>query len=636
MHVDETRDQPSATGVKDLGIRRSGDRVGCANPGDTVALDDNGPILEYPACASVDDCAGLNDERALFGCCQRHERKGWYERDSEKASLFHDAPCDLIGGLSSRSRSPERLQLAHVHSADEPLLDRVGMLNHHVQHDVSLQIANDLVDLHNRAPSSISREVDGLDSRIECRPLAGPILTHGSVADDAAAFPRVGPIHVRVHGGKHGVDVARIERGIRLDQQFPYLAHARLDATVSQQVVKRRSVWRCYSVLLRYRTETIQKCFAPTLGVETRVRRAAFAVIGLAAAAVAAFLWGRAVWTESDEGAAATQVVRVARRDVGAFVKATGIIKPRVGAEVRVGSRISGVVKRLYVRIGDRVAKGQLLAELDDRDLIARRDEASAALQQAEVNLAYATTDLQRRLRLSSEGVLSRSESDIAERAAAVAEKQVTAARASLAFATAQLAYARIDAPIAGVVASVSTQEGETVAASFAAPTFVTLIDLARLEVWAYVDETDIGRIGLGQQARFTVDTYGDHEFEGRVATVYPKAEIRDNVVNYVTVIRCDPPRDRTLRPEMTTTVRIALDLRQAVLALPIRAVRREGERTFVLARRGEAVERRWVTTGSRDESHWEIVDGLREGDEVLVGDVSMGGARDDRAARDR
>jgi HlyD family secretion protein len=360
------------------------------------------------------------------------------------------------------------------------------------------------------------------------------------------------------------------------------------------------------------------------------------ATVALAAVGVATFVWSRGTWTQANDIAAATQTVRVGRRDIGNVVKATGIIKPRVGAEVRVGSRVSGVVKRLYVRIGDRVTKGQLLAELDDRDLLARRDEAAAAVQQADVNLGYATTDLQRKRQLAAEGVLSRSELDLAERAAAVAERQLTAARASLTYAATQLAYGRIEAPIAGVVASVSTQEGETVAASFAAPTFVTLVDLSRLEVWAYVDETDIGRIRIEQQARFTVDTYGDQAFEGHVTTVYPKAEIRDNVVNYVTVIRFDQPRDRTLRPEMTTTVRIALDLRQNVLALPIRAVRREGDRAFVLSRQGDTIERRPVTTGSRDASYWEIVDGLHEGDEVLIGDVKTKDAIDDRTARGR
>lgn len=238
-------------------------------------------------------------------------------------------------------------------------------------------------------------------------------------------------------------------------------------------------------------------------------------------------------------------------------VKATGVIKPMIGAEVRVGSRISGVVRRLYVKIGDRVEKGQLLAELDDRDLVARKREALAALQLAEANLEYAKADLARKGELRASALLAPSDLDLAQRAYAVAEQQRDGARASLDVAATQLGYGRIVAPIAGVVASVSTQEGETVAASFATPTFVTLLDLTRLEVWAYVDETDIGRIRTGIPATFTVDTYGAAEFAGEVTAIYPKAEIRDNVVNYVTVIRFQTPHDKVLRPDMTTTVRL-------------------------------------------------------------------------------
>lgn len=241
-------------------------------------------------------------------------------------------------------------------------------------------------------------------------------------------------------------------------------------------------------------------------------------------------------------------------------VKASGVIKPMVGAEVRVGSRVSGVVRRLFVRIGDRVEKGQLLAELDDRDLVSRRREALAALNLAQANLSYARADLARKRDLRD--LLAPSELDVAQRAFAVAEQQTAGAQAALEAATTQLGYARIAAPIAGVVASIATQEGETVAASFAAPTFVTLLDLTRLEVWAYVDETDIGRIRPGMPARFTVDTYGGEEFTGRVTAIYPKPEVRDNVVNYVTVIRFDAPRDRVLRPEMTATVRVMSDER--------------------------------------------------------------------------
>jgi macrolide-specific efflux system membrane fusion protein len=334
--------------------------------------------------------------------------------------------------------------------------------------------------------------------------------------------------------------------------------------------------------------------------------------------AAALGLLGRAA-ARGRQTAPRPEIVRVARRTIGSAVKATGVVKPRVGAEVRVGSRVSGVVSRLHVRIGDSVARGQLLAELETRELLARRDQASAALAASQASLRYAEAEVERKRALRQSQLVSAADLDLAERGRAVAEQESGQAAANLDFARTQVGYSRITAPIAGTVASVATQEGETVAASLAAPTFVTLVDLTRLEVWAYVDETDIGRVQKGQSARFTVDTYPDHEFEGRVTAVYPQAEIRDNVVNYVTVVTFDPPRERTLRPEMTTTVRISLEERDNVLALPRRAVRREQGRTYVLTPAGE---KRWVAVGSRDETDCEIVEGLEEGDEVLLGDA--------------
>ena len=315
------------------------------------------------------------------------------------------------------------------------------------------------------------------------------------------------------------------------------------------------------------------------------------------------------------------EVVRVTRRDVGTQAKATGVIKPMIGAEVNVGSSVSGVVMRLFVQIGDRVEKGQLLAEVDSRALKARRDADAAALQVAQANLDYAQVDFRRKQQLNDAQIISRSELDLAQKALAVAGQQRDQAKATLADSNTQLGFTQIVAPIGGVVSAVTTQEGETVAASFAAPTFVTLLDLSKLEVWAYVDEIDIGHIHTGQQVRFTVDTYGDHEFSGMVTSIHPKAEIRDNVVDYVVVLRFTAPRGFVLRPEMTTTVSIDLDRHAHVLALPIRAVRREGSRAFVLCRNNGKTDPRLVTTGIRDDSNWEIVAGLHEGDEVVIGE---------------
>ena len=132
----------------------------------------------------------------------------------------------------------------------------------------------------------------------------------------------------------------------------------------------------------------------------------------------------------------------------------------------------------------------------------------------------------------------------------------------------------------------------------------------------------DIGRIRIGQSAAFTVDTYGDHEFDGQVNAIYPEPQIRNNVVDYLTVVRFKPPSQYTLRPEMTTTVNIDLGRHKGVLALPVRAVRAEGGRKYVMCKSGGAIQRIWVTTGIRDDSNWEITSGLYEGDQVVIGEA--------------
>lgn len=316
-----------------------------------------------------------------------------------------------------------------------------------------------------------------------------------------------------------------------------------------------------------------------------------------------------------------TQVKRV---DIGSTVLATGIIKPMVGAEVRVGSRVSGIVKRLYVSVGDSVREETLLAEIDPTEFEARVRQAEADLEVAKANLEFAVLDKDRQVELLGKELVSQNVVDVAGRAHEVAEAEVKQAEANLEYARIQLEYTKIRAPISGVVASVSTQEGETVAASFAAPTFVTIIDLNRLEVWAYVDETDIGRIQIDQRAAFTVDTYSDVDFEGTVVAVYPSAEIQDNVVNYVTIIRISNEQGRILRPEMTTTVNIYLEKRENVIAVPNRAIRRERGRRFVYVLRDGQPLQQWVKVGWKDNDYTEIVEGLEESQEVILGEVTL------------
>lgn len=310
---------------------------------------------------------------------------------------------------------------------------------------------------------------------------------------------------------------------------------------------------------------------------------------------------------------------RVTRKDISTEVLATGIIKPQVGAEVRIGSRASGTVTDLYVNIGDYVQKGQLLAELDDAELIAKRNQAKANLNNSEINLKYAEIEFQRIRNLKQKDFVSQQLLDDAKKACEMSKARVQQDRANLEYAEIQQGYSKIYASIPGVIGLVSTQKGETVSATLSAPTFVTIIDLESLEVWAYVDETDIGRIVEGQDATFTVDTYLDHDFIGKVTAVYPQAEIQNNVVNYIVIVKIQAREGKILRPEMTASVKIATQNRENVLTVPNKAIKRTDDYSFVyVLQNGQAVKRK-IEVGLRGKYFCEITKGLKEKEEVIL-----------------
>jgi macrolide-specific efflux system membrane fusion protein len=359
----------------------------------------------------------------------------------------------------------------------------------------------------------------------------------------------------------------------------------------------------------------------------------------------------------------------VSRRDFASTVLATGAVKPQIGAEVRVGARISGKVDRLYANIGDLVKKGQMIAELEKADLEAavaeheadlrlaqarvqsveavgprEIEKAEADVAQWEATAALARKDHEREAQLQKQAFSSLELLDQAQERLLVAEahalsgrkalelarthftedlKQARAdaerAKAALDKARVELSYATLKAPIGGVIASVSTQEGETVAAGLNAPTFVTIIDLERLQVDAFVDEVDIGKAHVGQKAVFTVDSFPGKEFEGKVSAIHPKAVLQENVVYYDVVVEITSPYGGFLRPEMTANVTICLEARQGVLAIPGKAVKRRAGKTVVYVSAAGGAEPREIKVGWKDGAHLEVVSGLREGETVLL-----------------
>ncbi len=326
---------------------------------------------------------------------------------------------------------------------------------------------------------------------------------------------------------------------------------------------------------------------------------------------------GLYAWPGS-EAESNTELRRSATARLGTLnetVLATGVIRPVTGAEVNVGSRISGTVVSLPVAIGERVEVGQLLAELDANALEAQVDEARADVALSKPRIVLAQSILKRRQQLAENGLASVEDLDTAENDLAVARAQLLADQARLRSAKIALGYTRVTAPINGVVAEVSTREGETVAAAFAAPNFVTIIDLDRLEVLAYVDETDIGRVFIGQRASFTVDTYPDVDVAAKVTAIQPRAELLGTVVNYLVRLEFEASADYVLRPEMTAHVRIVVAERDDVLTVPRATIKRTVGRQYVMVQRGAEWAEQDVRTGWRSESTVEILSGVREGD---------------------
>lgn len=295
-------------------------------------------------------------------------------------------------------------------------------------------------------------------------------------------------------------------------------------------------------------------------------------------------------------------------------ITTTGTVRLRSNAIVRVGSQVSGVVRALRVSVGAHVRRGDIIAEIDTTLLDARVIQFEAQLRLARVLLDKARMDLQR-----IAGALvsvSRQTVDDLLWAEKSAEAQVTKAESDVSEAKKERSYATIRAPIDGIVASVSTQEGETVAASFAAPTFVTIVQDRAVELSAMVDETDIGHISAGMSVEFTTEAFPAQALHAVVRRIDPTATIVSGVVNYPVI--CDIEETQTdIRPDMTANVSIATGRRRVVL-VPMESVVFDGAAKYVVLSRGGATHRQSVVTGARSGGEVEVVSGVMPTDRLL------------------
>ena len=285
----------------------------------------------------------------------------------------------------------------------------------------------------------------------------------------------------------------------------------------------------------------------------------------------------------------------VERGDVTQTVSATGTLS--AVTTVKVGSVVSGNVAALHADFNKQVKKGDLLAELDPVPFQARIAQTQAALEKARVDLRNAEIGLRRQKALQAEGLAPQADLDQAQANFDSAAASVHQAQATLEQAQTDLKNSRIEAPIDGVVVDRQYDVGQSVAASFTAPTLFTIAqDLTKMQVLADVSESDIGMMKVGQPVRFTVDAYPEQSFRGTIAQIRLNATVNQNVVTYPVIIDVPNP-DLALRPAMTANVTIDVAVVKDVMRVPNAALRWRPEEKEAAA--PASAEERAARTGS-------------------------------------
>ena len=347
----------------------------------------------------------------------------------------------------------------------------------------------------------------------------------------------------------------------------------------------------------------------------------------------------------------------VTRGSIVRAVTATGTVNPVV--TVQVGSYVSGPIQAIYVDFNSAVKTNQLIAKIDPRPFAAQVALSTAAVANAkaqlgkdQANLVYQKLTYERDLTLLGQDVVSQDQVDNQHNVYNQAIAQVDLDRAAIeqqqaGLRNAQLSlnYTDIVSPVDGTVVSRNVDVGQTVAASFQTPTlFLIAKDLTKMQVDSNVSESDIGDLRAGQHAQFTVDAYGDREFDGTVAQVRQAPITVQNVVTYDVVLGVGNP-ELLLKPGMTANATIVTARRDDVIRVPMEALRfspkRSGARNGTAqssagsdAERSRRNRRVWVedssgikpvkvTAGLDDGTNVELLSGdLKPGDFVVTDEI--------------
>jgi HlyD family secretion protein len=294
---------------------------------------------------------------------------------------------------------------------------------------------------------------------------------------------------------------------------------------------------------------------------------------------VVAVLAAGAVWQvrgSRGRGPAADVATQpVARHDVSLTIEASGTIEPVDLVEVK--SKASGTITTMPVSVGSQVKDGELMVQIDTRDVRNQFDQAQAALDAATAKVDVSHDQKARSDTLFMRGVLTADEHDAAQLDYVNAKAALVSARANLDLAKQRLDDATVRAPIAGTVLSQPVTAGQVISSATSSvsggTTLLTMADLRRIRMRALVAETDLGQVQPGQHATVTVDAYPDRTFEGTVEKIEPQAVVEQSVTNFPVLVSLAND-DQKLLPGMNGEVSLIVDHRSDVVAVPADAVR--------------------------------------------------------------
>ena len=332
--------------------------------------------------------------------------------------------------------------------------------------------------------------------------------------------------------------------------------------------------------------------------------------------------------------------------DISETVQASG--KLHAYKEVEVGAQVSGEISELKVEIGDTVKKGDLIAQIDPRlasnqlkTARATLDSNKAALLSRQASLTQAKQQYNRQKAMFAEGATSKEALETAEAnyktaLAAVdqAKMQIKQAEVSIETAELNMGYTKLVAPMDGTVIAVPAEEGQTLNAGMNTPTVIKLAQLDTMKIKAEIAEADVSRVRPDMKAYFTLLGADDGKrYETTLKSIDPapreisnNGNVSDTTAIYYYGQLEVPNENGELRTHMTANVYFVVNEKERVLKVPSSAVRgRGGKKTVEVLVNGKP-ERREVQTGIKDDVSIEIVSGLKEGEEIVIGRTGMTG----------